>query len=146
MLKGVISNFIVLTKLPRHVPASKCHPQGVTRSLLATPVLVCVSAECGLLTDWDAFCSRWPHQVNNSPHPPKTQTRTGVAYKEQVTPWGRHLDAETCQGNLMSTIKLLLTPLSICWFSFTRLWKSSVQRSRKFIQNLLSLQQVLWLL
>jgi hypothetical protein len=38
--KGVISNFIVLIKLPRHVSASECHPQGVTRSLYATPVLV----------------------------------------------------------------------------------------------------------
>jgi hypothetical protein len=31
MLKGVVSFFIVLIKLPRHVSASKCHLQGVTR-------------------------------------------------------------------------------------------------------------------
>ena len=32
MLKGVVRNFIVLIKLPRHVSASKCHPQGLTCS------------------------------------------------------------------------------------------------------------------
>jgi hypothetical protein len=32
MLKGIVSVFIVLTKLPGHVSASKGHLQGVTRS------------------------------------------------------------------------------------------------------------------
>jgi hypothetical protein len=32
MLKGVVSNFIVLIE-PCDVSASKCHPQGVPRSL-----------------------------------------------------------------------------------------------------------------
>jgi hypothetical protein len=33
MLKGVVSNFIVLIEILRHVSASKRHLQGVTRSL-----------------------------------------------------------------------------------------------------------------
>jgi hypothetical protein len=56
------------------------HPNAifmwVTRPLSATPVLV---------PDWDAFRSRWPHRGNNSPHPPETQTKTVVAFKERVT-------------------------------------------------------------
>jgi hypothetical protein len=32
MLKGIVGIFIVLIKLPRHVSASKCHLQEVTRS------------------------------------------------------------------------------------------------------------------
>jgi hypothetical protein len=33
----VLSAFIILIKLPRHVSASNCYLQGVTRSLQATP-------------------------------------------------------------------------------------------------------------
>jgi hypothetical protein len=33
ILKAVVSVFIILIKLPRHVSAYSCHLQGVTRSL-----------------------------------------------------------------------------------------------------------------
>jgi hypothetical protein len=54
-------------------------------------------------------------------------------WKESITPWRWHLEAEICQGDLISTInKLLTTPLSICWTSSTWLEKCSVQRSRQY--------------
>jgi hypothetical protein len=37
-------------------------------------------------------------------HITRDADKTGVAYEERVTPWRWHLDAETCWGNLMSTI------------------------------------------
>jgi hypothetical protein len=90
MLKGVVSNFfIVLIKLPRHVSASKCHLQGgysflVSYSSFSLRFRWMWAIVCSV---WpSALQSRWPHQANNSPYLPKTQTKIGVAYKEQVTP------------------------------------------------------------
>jgi hypothetical protein len=100
MLKGVVSNFLLCSL---NYPDMFRHP--------------------------NAIC-RWPHRANNSPHPPETQTKTAVAYKERVTPWEWHLDAETCRGNIMSRVKLLTTPLSISWFLSTDYEKCSVQWSK----------------
>jgi hypothetical protein len=81
--------FIVLIKLPGHVLASKCHLQGGYTFLASYSSF---SMRFGWMwaivrSVWPSvaeFRGRWPHQANNSPHPPETQTKTGVAYKERV--------------------------------------------------------------
>jgi hypothetical protein len=51
---------------------------------------------------WFAWCGQPPWQLATPSEPSFTSTRgadkTGVAYKERVTPWWWQLAAETCRG------------------------------------------------
>jgi hypothetical protein len=69
-----------------------------------------------------AFRSRWPHRANNSPHPPETQTKTGVAYKERVTPLKMAFGCRNMSGNLISTIKIAYSALGHQLVFFQRIF------------------------
>jgi hypothetical protein len=80
-----------------------------------------------MATHWDTFRSKWPltgihsaangHTQRTIAHiHPKRRLKTGLAYKECVTPWRWHLDVETCRGNSMSTIIKFLRAF-VCYFS-----------------------------
>jgi hypothetical protein len=55
---------------------------------------------------------------------------TGVAYEERVTPWRWQVAAETCRGNLMSTIKADITLEHLLVILHRKIQKCSVQLSR----------------
>jgi hypothetical protein len=117
MLKDVVRSFFLLCSL--NYPDMFWLPNAILRGLQfpfhkLRQFLVGISGWCGLLFTQCGHLLRNASQyvytgmlsAAHSPHWPKTQTKNWSSlWKESVTPWRWRLEAETCRGYIIRTIK-----------------------------------------
>jgi hypothetical protein len=96
---------IVPNRSPWHVSVSKCHLQGVTISFHKLLLLSAFQVGMGYCPIGAAIrCGMCPSLYRGLGSCGVADNRSSL-WKDIVTPWRWYLEAETCRGELPSTIK-----------------------------------------